>query len=894
MFSQWMNKSWLRLKSIFWRASLDRDLQDEVSFHLAMREQQNRLAGIDPEEARYAAHRQFGNTTSLKERTREMWTFVSLESLWQDLRFSVRMLRKNPAFTAVAVLTLALGIGANTAIFSVVYAALLRPLPYTEPSRLITLSEVRPQADLSVQQQAQFWNSSYPDFLDWSRQSHAFQSLAGFSGDGFVLRTSGEPRLISGAQATTNFFSTLGVRPFLGRDFATGEDTASGPKVAILTYGFWMSQYGGDPGVIGRSLQLDTNSVIVVGVLPREFDFAPQGTADIWVPMHLSQDLATRRNLRWMPVVGRLASGVSPKQAEAEMSSINAHLASEYPKENGSIQIVMIPLRDRIVSGVQPLLLILFGAVALVLLIACVNVASLFLVRASSRKREFALRAALGAGRGRLISQLLAESLMLSIAGAALGLLFARWGTALLIAAVPQSLLANATFFRYAHTNPVVLAFLCAVAIFTGIAFGLAPALQVTRGSAADSLKEESRASASAARSRLRSAFVIAEIAFSLVLLVGAGLMVKSLLVLLHRDLGFEPRNLLTFSVNLPSAAYPKDPDATRFDREFSDRVRALPGRLEIAHAMIVPLSGSGGTIRFLIEGRPMTVGQEYECNINDITPNYFPVLRIPLVAGRFFNTSDDSENTAPHAIVNQSFVDHYFHGENPLGKRFKFTYSDKQPYPEIVGVVADITDAALDKETQAGIYLPFLQDPSPFLNYIVRASGNPASVTNSLRVALREQDSQLVLQQPQTMETLIAESPSVFLRRYPSYLIGSFAGLALILAVVGLYGSISYSVSLRTRELGVRMALGARQNDVLRLILSDGARLTLLGILCGLVVALAMMQLVRSLLYGVSPTDPITFVAVSLLIGVVALAASYIPARRATRVDPMVALRYE
>jgi predicted permease len=484
--------------------------------------------------------------------------------------------------------------------------------------------------------------------------------------------------------------------------------------------------------------------------------------------------------------------------------------------------------------------------------------------------------------------------MMLSAAGAALGLLFARWGIFLLVAAIPENLLNATPFFRDAHANPAVLGFLCAVAVLTGVAFGLSPALQISQDHAGDALKEESRASASSGRARLRNVLVVAEIAFSLVLLVGAGLMVKSLSALLHRNPGFDPNNVLTFAVNLPGTSYPKDPDAIRFDHHFTERVSALPGIIGIASNSLIPLTGGGNTIRFLREGETIAAGQESECDIRDITANYFSVMKISLITGRFFNDSDDAADGPKHLIVNQTFAARFFHGENPIGKRVRFTYSDKQPYREIVGVVGDIADSGLDSPPQPSLFVPFVQDANSFITYVARTSGDPANAIASFRTTLRDVDPQLVLIQPQTMQELIDQSPSVFLRRYPSYLIGSFAALALLLAMIGLYGLVSYSVAQRTRELGVRIALGAAPRDVLRLVLGEGSRLALIGVGIGLLAAFALTGLMRSLLFGVSPADPLTFIGVATLFIAVALTACYIPARRATRVDPIVALRYE
>lgn len=477
------------LSAIFRRSETERELDEELRAHVQNRADDLERFGISQRDAQRRARIEFGGYQKFKEEGRSELRTSFLERLRQDARFGIRMLRKAPGFTAVAILTLALGTGATTAIFSVVYAALLRPLPYEKPSSLITLGEIRGSLELGSQLDTQYWNASYPDYLDWTRQSKAFQSLAGFSGDAFTIRTAGESGFLPAGEATINFFSTLGVKPILGRDFAAGEDIPKGPSVAILTYGYWKSRFGGDPTVIGQAIQLDDNSVTIIGVLPKEFEFAPRSTADIWVPLHLSTDFATRRSLRWMRVIGRLAPGVKLEQAQSEMRTITAGLAAAYPQQDAAIQVVMVPLRDRIVGQVQPLLLVLFCAVGFVLLIACANVANLLMARAAVRRREFVIRAALGASRGRLVSQLLTESMMLAAAGGALGFVVANWGTSLLITAIPKGLANTMPFLQDAHANPAVLAFLCAAAIFTGLAFGLAPALQISHQRATRSRK---------------------------------------------------------------------------------------------------------------------------------------------------------------------------------------------------------------------------------------------------------------------------------------------------------------------------------------------------------------------------------------------------------------------
>jgi len=816
-------------------------------------------------------------------------------TLARNLRYAVRTLGNNPGFALVIVLTLALGIGANTAIFSVVYSALLRPLPYREPARLFHLGESRTQADYGTGAQV-----SYPDYLDWKKTAKSVQSFAAYSGDAFTLAGNGEPKNIFAEQVTPSFFGTLGVKPALGRDFLDGEMQSDGPHVVVLTHGFWQTEFGGDANIIGRVIHLDGKPATIVGVLPRDFEFAPANSAPLWVPIHQTGDLITRRSLHWLTAVGRLAPGFSSAQARAEMQGLSAQLTQEYPKENASIFFVMEPLHQQIVGKIRPILLILLGAVGFVLLITCGNVANLLMTRSIGRRKEFAVRSALGASRASLLSQLLTESLLLSFIGAGVGLLVAQWGVNLLVAAMPETQLQAMPFLRNAGINLPVLVFLCGVTVLTGILFGLAPGLEASRSSLNDILKDESRGGTSTGHARLRNALVIAEISISLVLLVGAGLVLKSLHVLLGQDPGFNLHNVLTFSVNLPDSAYPSDKTppyysaaAVHFDHEFTQRLRSLPGVVDVGQTSAIPVSGGSGSIRFVVEGRTTALGQEDECEIMTVNTSYFSSLKIPLIEGRFF-TANDSKDAPGTVVVNRAFVKAYMSGENPIGKRIRFTYSAKNPFLEIVGVAADTASIDLAAPLPSIIYTPNDQGPNTFLSYMVRTAGEPVAFVGAARAALQQMDPQLPMIQPQSLEEVANQSTSVFLRRYPSYLIGSFAALALTLAVVGLYGLIAHMVLQRTREIGIRVALGAQRRDIMRIVLRQGIRATLAGVAIGVVAGLLLTRLLSSLLYGVTPGDWLTFLSVALLLLGVSLASCLIPARRAMRVDPIVALRYE
>jgi putative ABC transport system permease protein len=820
-------------------------------------------------------------------------------TLKQDFRFGLRMLRKNPGYTAVAIITLALAIGANTAIFSVVYPVLLRPLPFRDAGRLVTIGEGRHQVGCCS------YLASYPDFLDWKRSAKSFQSLAGYAPDAFTITGNGDPKTMFCAMVTTNFFSTLGVSPALGRDFAAGEDLpeGSGPTVALLSYSYWHSDFSGDPKIVGRVLRLDGKPVTVIGVLPRSFELGPAGIVPIWVPLHLNLYETTARSGRWLNVIARLNSGVTLEQARAEMEAINAQLAGEYPQQNAAVTVNVELLRSEIVGNIRPLLLVLFAAVILVLLIACANVASLLMSRSIDRRREFAIRAALGAKQFHLVLQLLIESLLLSVIGALLGFLGAALGVWLLARSIPEAQLTAMPYLADVGISFPVLAFVAGITVLTAILFGLGPGLSVPQTPITEVLKDESRGGTSSSRAAMRNVLVIGEIALCLVLLVAGGLMLQSLRSVLSQNPGFEPDHVLTFLVTLSGPSYPvsktwpfSNPNGLRFAHEFLDRLRAVPGVLGASATSGLPVAGNRSTNRFLVEGRAVAPGEEESSISRRVEKDYFAVMKIPLLRGRFFAASD-TPNSPWIAIVNEAWVKRYLPGgEDPTGKRLRMTFSPEEPFRQIVGVVGDVAEDNLAVPPPTVIYIPVDQDSgyTTYLNYVIRTSGDPMAMLGTARSTIHSTDPELAFIQPQSLEEFVDRSPAVFLRRYPFYLIGSFASLALILATIGLYGLISYSVLQRTREIGIRMALGAQRPDILKLVIRQGVIAAVTGVAIGLVGGVVLTRVMASLLYGVSSSDWLIFVCVSLLLLLVALAASYIPAHRATVVDPMVALRNE
>jgi putative ABC transport system permease protein len=808
-----------------------------------------------------------------------------METLLKDIRYGFRLLIKKPSFTFIVVVTLALGIGINTAIFTVVDAALIRPLHYKEPDRLVHIWETNRQQEFNERE------ASYPDYLDYKNHTQTLEDVAGYAMGSFTLTGRDAPERIQGAQVTANFFSVLGVSPIEGRAFSPGEDNSAADRVAMLSYRLWQSRFAGDAGLVGQTITLNGNPFTVVGILPRDFSYAPVGEAEIWTALRPSRTQLERRYQHWLRTIARLKPGVTLDEARADMETVAARIAGEHPESHTGTQVRLVPLHEQMVGNIKPVLLALLAAVGFVLLIACANIANLMMVRSASRQKEFAIRQALGAGRSRLIRQLATESVLLSIAGGAVGLLWSQWVVDLLIAAIPQQQLNSMPYLKGLSLNWQVLSFTCAITVLTGFAFGLAPALQTSKLDLNQALKEGGRTGGES-HNKARSALVVSEVALAMVLLVGAGLMMKSLLRLLEVDPGFKTGNLLTMRVSLPPATYSDQMKVDAFYKQLLTRTEALPGVKGAATVSVLPLIGgdSGG---FLKEGEQITTAQERrEANLRTVSENYFSVMGIPLISGRYFEEQDDTD-AALAVIINQTLAARFFSSEDAVGRQITFTFGEPVPY-RIVGVVADEKVVSLDARTTPVIYFSALQEMNNSMALVVRTDIDPASVIGAIRSEVQSLDRDVPVYGVRTMEQLISTLPSTFLRRYPAILIAVFAAVALALAAIGIYGVISYSVSQRTHEIGIRVALGASRRDVLKLVIGRGLVLAIIGVAVGFVASVALTRLLSSMLFNVAATDAATFAMVSLLLIGVALLACAVPARRATKVDPMVALRYE
>ena len=887
---RWLNILAARLRALLGRESVISDIDEELRLHVELETEANVLRGMSPGDARRAALRSFGNFDSVRDTAYEVRGGGLMETFLQDVRYGARVLAKNKGFTAVAVLTLALGIGANTAIFSVVNELLLRPLPYSDAERIVMLWEVTPEGRRQN-------TTSRANFRAWREQAASFEAMAAFTDQRVSLTGGGEPEEVSVQFARPELFRVLGVEAALGR-VLTDEDARPGSAAVVLGHGLWKRRFGGDPGVIGKPITLNGQPVNVVGVLPRDFQWhirQRSGTgrqAEIWsvLTMPPPGEGAGERG-RFLSVVGRLKPGVSFERAEAELKTIHARLAQDNQQYNKGYTAEVIPLREQFYGNVRTALWVLLGAVGLVLLIACANVANLLLSRVAAREKEIALRTALGARRTRVIRQLLTESLLLSLMGSLAGLLVAWWGIGALVAISPREL----THLQGVGINLTVLAWTLGISLLTGVVFGIAPALEATRLNLNDALKEGGKgAEGHNSRSRrLRGALVVTEVALALMLLASAGLLVRSFLRMQKIDTGFETENMLTMVLRLPGAKYKEDAQVVTFFRQAMERVRALPGVRSAGMVNFLPLYGGlGSATGFHIDGQPTPPpGEGPGANVRVANAGYFSAMGIPLLRGRNFTDQEDGEARRV-VIVSESLARKYFPGEDPVGKRIKVFMAEDPPWLEIVGVVGDVRYDSLTDDAAPTVYEPHPELTYEFMTLVIRTEGDPEAMVPAVRRELSAIDPDQPVSDVRTMKQVMADT--VGRARFNTLLLGLFAGLATLLAAVGIFGVMNYSVTLRTREIGLRMALGAQPARVLMLVLRQGLALTLIGIGVGLAGALALTRVMSGLLYGVEATDPATFAAIVPLLAVVSLVACYIPARRATRVDPLTALKYE
>ena len=884
----------LRLRALLFRQRMDEELQEELQFHLEMQARKNQSYQPDPAKAKRQARVQFGSVVRVTEECREVRGISSLEVLVKDLRFALRMLRKSPSFSAIAVLTLALGIGANTTIFSMVNAVLLRPLPYPNSDRLVAIYNYTAADGNST--------FSYLDFLEWQREDRSFAALATYRRQNFTLSGTAQTEHVQGDLISADFFDTLGVKPLIGRTFKSADDQLGSVPVVLLSEGIWRRRYGAQPTILGQTIALDGTAYTVVGIIPGNFYFNGNEfiTGDAYTPIGQSSDWSLRdRKMTYEHGIGRLKPGVTLEQARANMDAIARRLAEQYPDTNKGNGIALVPLKQDITGDTATALYLLLGAVGFVLLIACVNIANLLLARSTSRMREFAVRSALGASRGRSIRQLLTESVLLSVMGGLLGLILAVWGLRGALSVLPQGLPRANEIGVDAH----VLLFTLGISLLAGIFFGLAPALKISQTNFQETFKEGGRGFIGG-RSRIQRVFIVAELALALVLLAGAGLMLRTLSDLSAVNPGFNSHNVLNFGLTFPPALSKEPPPALREHfRQMVANLESLPG-VEAASMVDAPLPMQGvDDLSFWLEGEPKPPSENdmhWAIDLG-VQPNYLKVLQIPLKRGRFIS-EEDTVNSPPVVVIDEVLARKYFPNENPIGKRLNISPVGGAQW-EIVGVVGHakqvgLAEGAADSRPQ--LYYATMQIPDKFVPFwvvngtrlVVRTKGDPLATIGTIRTMFEKMNSQQTIYDVVTLDSIVADS--VAPHRFIMILLGVFAALAVLLASIGIYGVISYVVGQRTHEIGLRIALGACRSDVLRLVLGDSAAMAIVGVSLGIGAAFGLTRLLAKVLYGVSAHDPFTFAGVAVLLMFVALGASYAPARRAMRVDPVVALRHE
>jgi predicted permease len=802
----------------------------------------------------------------------------------QDVRYALRQLRKSPGFACSAILILTMGIGASAAIFGFVDSALIKPLPYANPTRLVEVTEsaaMFPRANLS-----------YPDYLDWKKLNQVFSSMDVYNETGYLLRTAVGSEPVKAVRVSDGFFRTLGIAPSIGRDFHAGEDLPRAPQTVILSYSTWQKRFGGRRDVAGQVVALSGTPYTIIGVLPLTFQFAPRGDAEFWTTLHPSGSCSRKRNCHNLTGIGRLKDGVTVQMAEADMKTIARQLEEQYPADNRGQGAFVGLLSEEIVSDVRPILLALLGGAGLLLVIACVNVSSLLLVRSESRKREIAVRAALGASRPRLIRQFTTEGFALVAAGGVLGLAAAQGAMQILTRLISKDMMAGMPYLAGLGVNLHVLAFAGAISLGAVILFSLTPMFRLPLREIREGLSEGGRGYAGTLWRRFGANLVIVELALAVVLLVGAGLLGKSFYRLLHVEIGFQPDHLATVTVALSETSYPKDAQQAAVARQIVNRVERLPAVQSVGLSSVLPVSFNGNTTWIRFVGRPYH-GEHNEVNQRDVSSAFFTTLRATLLRGRYFTEAEDASKPRV-VIINQTLARQYFPRVDPIGKKIGDTDLSPTSICEIVGVVDDVKDGSLDSPIWPAVYYPFNQSPDSYFSLVVRSKQAEASLLPAMVAALREIDPGIGTLEEATMTGRINDSPTAYLHRSSAWLVGGFALVALLLGVVGLYGIIAYSVGRRTREIGVRIALGAHRRSVYQLIMKEAAWLTGVGIAGGLVCSVAAATLIRGLLFGVRSWDAGTLTAVSVVLGISALLASYVPARRAAQVEPMVALRYE
>jgi macrolide transport system ATP-binding/permease protein len=860
------------------------EIRAEIESHLVMHIDDNVRAGMDAREARRQAILKLGGVEMTKQAYREQSTLPFLETLMQDLRFAMRQLRRSPGFAVTAVAMLALGMAASVAIFAFVDAALIQPLPYRQPTQLVDVTET-----IAMMGRA---NLSYMDYVDWKRDNKVFSSFAAYTGTGALLPTDKGSEVVTGMRVTDVFFRTLGVVPVVGRDFYAGEDQPGAAKSVILSYPAWQRRYAGSKDVIGKTVELSGVPMTIVGVLPESFQFIRRNNAEFWEVLQQTKGCEDRRSCHNLIGVARVKDGLTVEAAQAEMETIADRLEGQYPDSNRGQKASVIPLSEAFIGDMRPILLTLLGGAGLLLLIACVNVASLLLVRSESRRREIAVRGALGASRGRLSRQFLTEALLLVSVGSVLGVLSALGAMKLLLHLLSKDMLVRMPYLNGLGANLHVMLFAGGVALMAAVVFSVTPMLRLAGVNVREGLAEGSRGTAGVLWRRLGSHLVVVELAIAVVLLVGAGLLAKSFYKLLNVKMGFVPDHLATISVAMPDLQYADGVKQTALMKRVVEEVSAQPGVKAAGTTSVLPLSGNGNTdwIRFV--GRPYD-GKHIEVNEREVSPGFFAALGTRLLRGRYFSDADDASR--PRVVmVNEAFAKKYYPGEEPIGKVFGGTGLDPKTLRTIVGVVEDVREASLDTETWATEYEPFAQSPDSYFSLVVRTSQDETGMMPSIVAAIHRIDPALGTADEATMGARINDSETAYLHRSSAWLVGGFAVLALVLSVVGLYGVIAYSVSQRTREIGVRMALGAKRGSVYGLILREAGWLAGWGIVAGLGCAVGAAMLMRSLLFGTAAWDVGTLGSVAAVLGVSAMVASYLPARRAAMVNPVEALRAE